>query len=80
MNCPKCGRLSLPRMKQCQCGELLAWPPPPVADKKPMHPWIVQRLQSLGFEQRPGETPEEFGDRCRRYILDRYVQRKDHAA
>jgi hypothetical protein len=82
MNCPKCGRLPFPRMRQCLCGELLAWPPAPVK-KKPMHPVVAQRLDALGFEQRPGETPKEFADRCRRYMLDRFVcteRRGDRAA
>lgn len=80
MNCPTCGRVPLPRAKQCLCGELLAWPAAPVKGNRPMHPLIARRLNELGFERQPDETPEAFRERCRRYVLDRYAGHREHAA
>lgn len=78
MNCPSCGRLAFPRSRQCVCGDLLAWPPQPISKQKPKPRIISQRLRDLGIEQRPGESMQEFRERCRTYVLDRYVN--DHAA
>jgi len=80
MNCPRCGRVAYPRFRACICGERLAWPSPPVAGNKPLPTPLAQRLTALGFEQRNDETPHQFAERCRQYILARCTHSRDDCA
>lgn len=77
MNCPNCGTLNYPRMRKCHgCDLPLAWPPQPVKDAQLLPPDLQQTLQQLGFSRMPDETPADFASRCRRWLLDRFVEHK----
>ena len=77
MNCPSCGTLNYARMRKCHgCGELLAWPAKPMKEAKPLPPCLQQNLQQLGFSRMPDETPADFSARCRRWLLDRFIEHK----